>query len=123
MPEIDGVAKKFADRGLVFYAVNVAEDAETVKDFLKSSGLEPPVVMDVDGNITQLYRADGIPQTVLIGKDGKVQVVHVGFADGLADILSQQIEDLLAGKDLAAAAKPAENSIETSSGGDTASGE
>ena len=101
MPEIDGVAEKFADRGLVFYAVNVAEDAETIKEFLKTSELEVPVAMDPDGSITQSYRADGIPQTVLIGKDGKVQVVHVGFGEGLAELLSSQVEDLLAGKDLA----------------------
>jgi len=101
MPEVDGVAEKFADRGLVFYAVNVAEDAETIKEFLKTSELEVPVAMDPDGSITQSYRADGIPQTVLIGKDGKVQVVHVGFGEGLAELLSSQVEDLLAGKDLA----------------------
>jgi peroxiredoxin len=103
MPEVDGVAKKFADRGLVFYAVNVQEDAETIKEFLKTSELEVPVALDLDGSISQNYRAEGIPQTVLIGKDGKVQVVHVGFADGLADVLSQQVEDLMAGKDLATA--------------------
>jgi thiol-disulfide isomerase/thioredoxin len=102
MPEVDGVAEKFADRGLVFYAVNVAEDAETIKEFLKTSKLEVPVAMDADGKITESYGVEGIPQTVLIGKDGKVQVVHVGFIDNLADELSQQVEDLLAGKDLAA---------------------
>jgi thiol-disulfide isomerase/thioredoxin len=102
MPEVDGVAKKFAERGLVFYAVNVAEDAETIKEFLKTSKLEVPVAMDADGKITESYGVEGIPQTVLIGKDGKVQVVHVGFSDNLADELSQQVEDLLAGKDLAA---------------------
>jgi peroxiredoxin len=101
MPAVDGVAKKYADRGLVFYAVNVQEDAETIKEFLKTSELELPVAMDLDGSISQNYRAEGIPQTVLIGKDGKVQVVHVGFGDGLADVLSQQVEDLMAGKDLA----------------------
>jgi len=102
MPEVDGVAKKFAGRGLVFYAVNVAEDAETIKEFLKTSELDVPVAMDADGKITESYGAELIPQTVLIGKDGKVQVVHVGFLDNLADQLSQQVEDLLAGKDLAA---------------------
>jgi peroxiredoxin len=116
MPELDAVAKEFADRDVVFYAVNVAEDAETVKEFLKTSGLAPPVVMDLDGNITQLYRAEGIPQTVLIGKDGKVQVVHVGFSEGLGDILSVQIEDLLAGKDLAGAVERDEDSAQISDG-------
>jgi thiol-disulfide isomerase/thioredoxin len=115
MPHVDGVAKKYADRGLVFYAVNVGEDAETIKTFLKDQELEVPVVLDPDNSITQLYQASGIPQTVLIGKDGKVQVVHVGFADGLAELLSQEVEDLLAGKDLAAAANAVGESSETTS--------
>jgi hypothetical protein len=102
MPDIERVAKKFADRGLVLYAVNVGEDAETITEFLKSRELDVPVAMDLDNTISQQYHASGIPQTVLIGKDGKVQVVHVGFSPNLADELSKQIEELLAGKDLAA---------------------
>ena len=38
---------------------------------------------------------------MLIGKDGKVQVVHVGFSPQLGKLLTKEIEDLLAGKDLA----------------------
>jgi thiol-disulfide isomerase/thioredoxin len=102
MPDIERVAKKFADRGLVLYAVNVGEDAETITEFLKSRELDVPVAMDLDNTISQQYHASGIPQTVLIGKDGKVQVVHVGFSPNLADELSKQIEELLTGKDLAA---------------------
>ena len=104
MPQIDGVAKKLADRGLVFYAVNVGEDAATIQEFLKASELEVPVAMDADSSISQQYQANAIPQTVLIGKDGKVQVVHIGFGGNLADQLTKEIEDLLAGKDLAAEA-------------------
>jgi thiol-disulfide isomerase/thioredoxin len=114
MPKVDGVAKKFADRGLVFYAVNVQEDIETIKEFLKTSELEVPVAMDADGKITESYGVSGIPQTVLIGKDGKVQVVHIGYSDSLGEHLSQQVEDLLAGKDLAAEAlKKAEEASQT----------
>jgi peroxiredoxin len=102
MPKVEAVAKKFADKGLVFYAVNSGEDAETIKEFLKNSNLDVPVALDLDGNITgQLYQAEGIPQTVLIGKDGKVQVVHVGYSESLADELTTEIEALLQGKDLA----------------------
>jgi peroxiredoxin len=103
MPEVSGVAKKFADRGLVFYAVNVAEDVDTIKEFLKAKEFDVPVAMDPKSEISQLYGVTGIPQTVLIGKDGKVQVVHVGFGGDLANELTKQVEDLLAGKDLATA--------------------
>ncbi|HEX5470554.1 MAG TPA: DUF2092 domain-containing protein [Lacipirellulaceae bacterium] len=104
MPKIEEVAKKYEGRGLVFQAVDSGEDAATIKDFLKSAKLNPPVVMDPETQISKAYAVDGIPQTVLIGKDGKVQVVHQGYSDDLPDVLSKEIEALLSGKDLASEA-------------------
>lgn len=102
MPSLANVAEKYSDRGLVFYAVNIQEDAETIREMLTAEKLEIPVVLDADGSVAQSYGANAIPQTVLIGKDGSVQVVHVGAAPNLEEKLSQQVEDLLDGKDLAA---------------------
>src|SRR5690606_10514522 len=93
----------FADRGVVFYAVNVGEEPEEIHEFLESIDYELPVVLDRDGEIQQLYSANAIPQTVLVGKDGRVQVVHVGFGPGLKETLSEELESLLAGEDLASA--------------------
>jgi thiol-disulfide isomerase/thioredoxin len=104
MPDVDAVAEKYADRGLVFYAVNAGEDPATVKEFLAENQLDVPVAMDPDGTVSGLYHVEGIPQTVLVGKDGRVQVVHIGFSGALGKELEQNIEDLLAGKDLAAEA-------------------
>ncbi len=101
MPEVDAVAKKFANKGLVFFGVNAGEDAATVKEFLKDSKLEVPVALDEKNEISPLYKVEGIPQTLLIGKDGKVQVVHVGYSSQLGKLLTKEIEALLAGKDLA----------------------
>ncbi len=101
MPQVDAVAKKFADKGLVFYAVNAGEEAAAIKAFLTMAKLEVPVAMDTNNEISQSYQVEGIPQTLLIGKDGKVQVVHVGFSGELSKLLTKEIEDLLAGKDLA----------------------
>ena len=103
MPQVDAVAKKFADKGLVFYAVNAGEEAAAIKEFLATAKLEVPVAMDTSNEIAQSYLVEGIPQTLLIGKDGKVQVVHVGFSSQLGKLLTKEIEDLLAGKDLAGA--------------------
>jgi peroxiredoxin len=100
MPKVDAVAEKFADKGLIFRAVNGGEDADTIKSFLKHSNLKPPVVLDQDNSIAQDYQVDGIPQLVLIGKDGKVQVVHQGYSEELPEMLTKEIDSLLAGKDL-----------------------
>jgi len=104
MPQVDAVAKQFAPEGLVFYAVNSGEDPATIKEFLSTSKMEVPVALDQKGQIGPLYGVEGIPQTVLIGKDGKVQVVHVGFNNQLGKVLAKEVEALLAGKDLASEA-------------------
>ncbi len=108
LPTISEVAGKFKDKGVVFYAVNQAEDAETVRAFLKDQDLDVPVLLDTEGAVGDKYGARAIPQTVLIGKDGRVQVVHVGLSPNLEEELTQQLTDLVAGKNLADAQLAAE---------------
>lgn len=102
LPIINEVAAAYADQGVVFYAVDLGEDANAVTDFLTENGLEVPVALDSDGQIGELYHVTAIPQTVIIGKDGKVQVVHLGFAPAMRQSFEKELDDLLAGKDLAA---------------------
>lgn len=101
LPTITEVAEKFADRNVVFYAVNVGETAEAVQTFLKESGLNLRVLFDTDSTVSSLYQVSGIPQTVLIDPKGRVQVVHIGFGGDLKERLTSELEDILAGKDLA----------------------
>ncbi|MGD9644718.1 MAG: DUF2092 domain-containing protein [Pirellulales bacterium] len=102
LPIINKVAGDFAKKGVVFYAVNLQEDTDTVKAFFEQEKLEVPVLMDTEGTTAQAYLANAIPQTVLIGKDGSVQVVHVGLLPNLEEALTNELKALLAGKNLAA---------------------
>ena len=101
MPTITEVAKQYEPKGVVFFAVNVQEDEDTVREFLKKQELEITVAMDSDGAVGERYQAEAIPQTVLIGKDGTVQVVHVGLVPGLKQKLSNELDALLKGENLA----------------------
>ncbi len=101
MPELEAVAEKFADRGVVYRAINGGEDAESIKAFLEATKIKAPILLDQELKIWRGYHVEPIPQTVLIGKDGKVQAVHLGYSPALAGEITKQIEALLAGKDLA----------------------
>jgi len=101
MPILVGVASGYKEKGVVLYAVNVQEDADTIKAFLEKQKLAVTVALDKEGKVAGLYGVEGIPQTVIIGKDGTVQVVHVGFRPDLNTVLKTQLDDLLAGKNLA----------------------
>lgn len=101
LPKVAEAAGKFADRGVRFYAVNVGEDSETVEEFLKEHSLDIPVLFDEDGEASAAYSASAIPQTVIVGKSGIVEVVHVGASGQLEKQLTEEIDQLLAGKSLA----------------------
>ena len=101
LPHISAAAEELKDKDVIFYAVNLRETPEDVKAFLEEQKLDVPVLLDAEGKVGDLYKAAAIPQTVLIGKDGRVQVVHVGFGGDVKQKLIDEITDILAGKDLA----------------------
>lgn len=96
LPDIAQIAKDYAPQGLVVYAVNCAEDPATVKGFLAETKLNLPVLLDNAGQVAQSYGVRGIPQQVLIGKDGKVRFVHSGYGFGSDLSLRSQIDKVLA---------------------------
>jgi thiol-disulfide isomerase/thioredoxin len=102
MPIIEKVAQNYKDKGVLLFAVNVQEEPDAIKKFLEETELKVDVALDKEGTVSQAYKAEGIPQTVIVGKDGSVQVVRVGFSANLEEELTKDLEGLLAGKNLAA---------------------
>ena len=100
LPIVAQVCKEYADKGIVFRAVNLKEDAETIRAFLQEEPIDAPVVMDTDGAAAVAYRVEAIPHTVIIGRDGSVEAVHVGASEGMEAKLRKQLDALLEGKSL-----------------------
>lgn len=101
LPLLSSATLAMKDQGVEFYAVNQGESKEQVEKFLKQQKLDLPVLLDEKGAVGDKFGVQGIPQTVIIDKAGKVQVVHVGFGPGMEKMLTKELEQILAGKDLA----------------------
>lgn len=95
LPYVAELAAEFADRPVKVYAVNVGEDPETVARFVEQEGLDLTVVLDTMGEVAGLYDVTGIPQMVIIGKDGVVADAHTGFHRSDIARWRQVIEGLL----------------------------
>lgn len=106
LPQVAEVAAAYRSRGVVFYAVNLREDSATIQQFLQEKQLPIPVALDADGSVAGQYKARAIPQTVIVGRDGTVQVVHVGAGANIKDQLSADLDAVLAA---AGPAKPTTN--------------
>lgn len=101
MPILIEVANAYKDKGVVFCAVNLRESRAQIKSFLKKQKLTCSVGMDRNGAVARKFRVEGIPTSVLIGKDGTVQAKHVGFSGNLKSRLKSELDVLLAGENLA----------------------
>lgn len=94
MPIVSDVARKFKDKNVVLYAVNLRETPDKVRGFLQSSGLSLNVLLD-KGDIATKYGVTGIPRLVIIGKDGLIKNVHGGMSPTLETQLTEELKALL----------------------------
>lgn len=88
---------ELAARGLVVWAVNANEDKETVAKYLNDNGLTFTVGID-PGKAMSDYTVSGIPTTVIVGRDGIVKNVFVGFDDSSEKPMDDAVKAALAEK-------------------------
>lgn len=100
MPSLEALAEEYKDKNVKLIAVNLRETPAQIKSFLSDQGIHPTVVLDKNGMIANDYMVTGIPQTVIVGKDGTVQAVHVGAVPGLKGVMAKELDTLLSGKSL-----------------------
>lgn len=73
-PYLQQYYEKYKDE-MDVYAVNVtAQDkVEQVKEFVETYHFSFPILMDKEGDVSELYRIRGIPTTYLIDRNGVIQ--------------------------------------------------
>jgi len=93
LPHLDAIYRTKKDDGLKAFAINMREDKAVVQDFATRTGLTIPVLLNNSDAISDHYGVEGIPQTVVIGKDGVVKKVFVG--SGIEEPLKAAINEAM----------------------------
>lgn len=76
IPHLNSLADQYADRPVRFVSLT-AENAETVRPFLVQRPIRGWVALDTDSTGGRAYGVSAIPQTALIGRDGRLAaIVH-----------------------------------------------
>ncbi|NPA31607.1 MAG: TlpA family protein disulfide reductase [Chloroflexi bacterium] len=83
MPLLQALAVRHPD-DLVVLGVNYGEEPETVAAFVDEYGLTFPILLDPQHQVVRLYGVRGLPTTVFIDAQGRVQGVHLGALDAAA---------------------------------------
>ena len=78
LPHIQKLHDAFKGKGLVVLGIN-AEAAEVARKFMREKGYTFTTLEDEGGEVSRLYKVQGIPTTLVIDKDGIVQSYGVGY--------------------------------------------
>jgi thiol-disulfide isomerase/thioredoxin len=92
MPQVEAVANEFRDRGVELFAVNLQEEPAQITSMLERHKLQPAVVLDRDGIVSEKYAASAIPQTVIIDRGGTIVRLFVGGGPHLGDQLREALK-------------------------------
>jgi thiol-disulfide isomerase/thioredoxin len=95
-PWMNEMQAKYGARGLQIVGVTVDRKREDAEKFLASTPAKFMVAFDTTGKVAEAYRPKGMPTSYLIGPDGVVRAVHVGFKDSDKAALEREIEAALA---------------------------
>lgn len=97
MPSLEALNEEFKYRGAEFLAVNVGEGTELVREFVEGTEFTVRVVMDEREDISGAYGVRGIPQLVVVGRDGRVAHIELGYPPlaGLSELREERLREML----------------------------
>jgi len=95
LPMLNDLRNELRKQGFEVLAVNLDEDKEDAKAFLKQFPVSYPVLLDPKGKTPQKYELPGMPTSYLIDRKGRVKSVHIGFKKQDINKIRQEVLNLL----------------------------
>lgn len=89
------IIDRFRGKDFVFLPISRQEKYETVKAFREKTGYTFPMGLDTERKIFPLFATETIPRNFVIGKDGKIVFMEIGYSEESFQKLIQEIEKAL----------------------------
>lgn len=81
------------DKGAKVIGINYGdEDAELIRQFASELGVSFPLLVDESGSFRQKAGISMVPQSLVIGPEGRITDLHVGFTDEAVISIGEELE-------------------------------
>jgi thiol-disulfide isomerase/thioredoxin len=95
LPVLAAIQKNATRDKIVVFAVNWMESADRYRTITKAlKGLDLALVSDEKGYFGIEYGVTAIPHMIIIGRDGRIAAVHVGYGEDEIPTLVEEINGL-----------------------------
>ncbi|MCJ7566493.1 MAG: TlpA family protein disulfide reductase [Anaerolineales bacterium] len=93
--ELEQAYQMYKDQGVVFLGVDYVDTETEARAYLAKFGITYPNGPDLGTRISQAFRTFGVPETYIIGPDGRLAAAKIGPYLSLDEIVNQ-IETVMA---------------------------
>jgi peroxiredoxin len=99
MPSIESLYNDFkANKDFVVLAVSQDTDGGSVRPFVEQNHIRFTVLLDPRNEVGERYDVNGIPETFIIGRDGRIVAHHVGPYDWSNADIREALQELIKSK-------------------------
>ncbi len=95
MPILEQLHKQYQSKGVALVGVNVEPDSQEALKWLKVTPVSFSILFDRDSSVSKLYQVEGMPNTVILDRKGKVRFIHRGYKPGEENEYLDQIRALV----------------------------
>jgi thiol-disulfide isomerase/thioredoxin len=94
-PWMNKVQAQYQQQGFRVISINLDADKKLAEKFLIETPATFDVIYDPKGKIARHFKIQGMPSSMLIGRDGEIKSRHTGFFPNKISEYQQEIETLL----------------------------
>lgn len=95
MPLLDDLYKKYSPAGFTLLGINVEADPKEADALLKDVPVSFPILYDKTSKVSEAYKVNAMPSSVLIDCDGNMSYLHKGYKPGDEKEYKKRVKDLL----------------------------
>lgn len=94
-PSLDALYKKYSNDGLEVIGISIDPSEKLVAEFLQKVPVAFTVLIDKKNVIRREYNFRTLPTAFIIGKDGVIRYMHMGFGKEFLQMYEKEIVELL----------------------------
>ena len=95
MPLLNALHKKYEPLGFTVLGVNVEENSDDARGFMKNFPVDFPVLLDHINKVSKQYDVVAMPTTVVVDRDGNMRFLHKGYKPGDEKAYRQMVKKLI----------------------------
>lgn len=95
MPLLDKLSQRYGRAGFTLLGVNVDAEKKLADQVLKEIPVGFEILYDPTSKVSETYKVDAMPTTVLVDCDGNLNYLHRGYVAGDEKLYKNKIKSLL----------------------------